>query len=456
MALPVADIIGQMLSVIIPSYKDPLLHKTIDSLLENAEGEIEIIVVLDGFWPETPIKNDERIRVLHLGKNRGMRGAINAGVDVARGEFLLRSDQHCMFAKGFDRILTATCEPNWIVTATRYFLDPVKWEVMDIPPVNYEKLVIQGDIKFSGQRWKERDEERKDIMIDETMAMQGSMWMMPTSWWKKVIKELQTEGYGQMYQDSHEMIFKTWKAGGKMMLNKNTWFAHKHRSFIEGRHEGTEENSSLRGQSGLYALSIWRDYYEKEIRPQWEFPTPLCEIGFKYRTDKTPLIKQNYTPFYYHLLKDKPIRKLLEVGVGCPETMEIRNYRTGASLYMWRDFFPGAQIYGADINAQCIFKDERIETFLCDETKEEDLVNLIKKTGPDIDLFIDDASHLEEHQKYMCQTLMPLLKKDVMYIIEDVNYSPEHLIADLGKYDCEIHNMHRARYNERLIIVKNR
>ncbi|OGM29325.1 hypothetical protein A2630_01915 [Candidatus Woesebacteria bacterium RIFCSPHIGHO2_01_FULL_44_10] len=258
-----------MLSVVIPAYKDPLVHKTIDSLLTNAEGEIEIIPVLDGYWPETPITNDERVRVVHLGKNRGMRGAINAGVDVARGEFIMRSDQHCAFAKGYDRILTATCQPNWIVTATRYFLDPIKWEIMDIPPVIYEKLVIQGNVKFSGRPWRERDEERKDIMIDETMAMQGSMWVMPRKWWVEVIGELQTEGYGQMYQDSHEMVFKTWQAGGKMMINKNTWFAHKHRNFVAGRHEGTKENPSLRNESGLYALSVWRDYYEKEIRPKW-------------------------------------------------------------------------------------------------------------------------------------------------------------------------------------------
>lgn len=258
-----------MLSVIIPAYKDPLVHKTIDSLLENAQGKIEIIVVLDGFWPEQPIITDERVQIVHLGKNRGMRGAINAGVALARGEFLLRSDQHCAFAKGYDVVLTESCQSNWIVTATRYFLDPIKWEVMDIPPVNYEKLVIQDGKKFSGLRWKERDIERRDIMIDETMAMQGSMWVMPTDWWKRAIGELQTEGYGQMYQDSHEMIFKTWQAGGKMMLNKNTWFAHKHRSFTQGRHEGTKENSSLRNESGLYALKVWKSYYEKEVRPKW-------------------------------------------------------------------------------------------------------------------------------------------------------------------------------------------
>jgi hypothetical protein len=166
-------------------------------------------------------------------------------------------------------VLTDTCEPNWIVTARRFFLDPVKWEVMDIPWVDHEKLVIQENKKFSGSPWRSRDEEHKDIMIDETMAMQGSMWLMPKAWWEKVIVELQTEGYGQMYQDSHEMIFKTWKAGGKMMLNKNTWFAHKHRSFVQGRHEGTEENSSLRSESGLYALNQWREFYEKEIVPKW-------------------------------------------------------------------------------------------------------------------------------------------------------------------------------------------
>lgn len=260
-----------MLSVIIPGYKDPLIHKTIDSLLDNALGEIEIIPVLDGYVPEEPIRNDPRIKILHLGKNQGMRGAINAGVRLAQGEFLLRSDQHCAFAKGYDIALTKTCESNWIVTATRYFLDPIKWEVMkDVEPVNYEKLVIQDGRKFSGLRWRERDKERKDIMIDETMAMQGSMWVMPRKWWEDVIVELQTEGYGQMYQDSHEMIFKTWKAGGKMMLNKNTWYAHKHRSFTKGRHEGTRENPSLRNESGLYALSVWKDYYEKEVKPKWK------------------------------------------------------------------------------------------------------------------------------------------------------------------------------------------
>lgn len=261
-----------MLSCIIPSYHDPSLHKTIKSILDNATGEVEVIVVLDGYWTE--IIDDPRVKVLHLGKNRGMRDAINAGVSIAKGEYLMRTDEHCSFAKGFDKEIIDNMEDNWIVTPTRYELDPIKWKRMNLPPVNFTKLVIQNvsdDIKkFTAVPWKERDEEMKDVMIGETLGMQGSCWFMKKSWWDKVIGELQTEGYGQLIQDSTEMIFKTWKAGGKMMLNKNTWHAHRHRKFGRMHNNGTQENPANCDAGYAYAIKIWGDYYEKEIKPKWK------------------------------------------------------------------------------------------------------------------------------------------------------------------------------------------
>ena len=257
------------LSVVIPDYHDPLLIPTINSILTGSQlgDQLEVIAIFDGYWPEFALIQDPRVRYIHLGKNRGMRGAINAGVDIARGEFLMRSDEHCMFAPGFDKAMTDVCQPNWIMTARRYFLDPIKWEKMDIPPVDYEKLVIQDGKKFAGARWDRP--ERKDIMVDETMAMQGSCWVMPHKWWNDVIGELQTEGYGPSYQDSHEMIFKTWKANGKMMLNKNTWFAHKHRSFPRTHQEGSPQNPSNREASWAYAVKVWETYYNQVTRPLW-------------------------------------------------------------------------------------------------------------------------------------------------------------------------------------------
>lgn len=175
--------------------------------------------------------------------------------------------------------------------------------------------------------------------------------------------------------------------------------------------------------------------------------TKLCKLAYKYGTDKCPRIKHNYTPYYYDLLKDKKIKKVLEMGIGnypdmkhvdsCYDPRLKRTYIRGASLKMWRDFFPEAMIYGADNLPETIFEDERIKTFLCDETKEEDIKNLIKQTGRDIDLFIDDGSHKANHQLYLARTILPLLDKNVIYIIEDVG-RPDWLVANLPEYKCEV------------------
>lgn len=265
-----------MLSVIIPSYKDPLLHKTIDSLLDNAESIIEVIAVIDGYKLEKPLRTDPRIVQLDLKKNRGMREAINAGVRASMGDYIMRTDEHCKFGKGYDRILTETIENNWIVTPRRYRLDVETWERFG-EPIDHEKLVIgkrvfagrKGNKKFHGKNWPERNLKRADVMIDEKTAMQGSCWLMSRKLWDVAIKELQTEGYGSLYQDSHEMTFKIWRAGGKLMLNKNTWYAHKAKSFPRTHHYSEE----LADASFDYAMEQWREYYNNNIRPKikrWE------------------------------------------------------------------------------------------------------------------------------------------------------------------------------------------
>lgn len=195
----------------------------------------------------------------------------------------------------------------------------------------------------------------------------------------------------------------------------------------------------------------------------WLKYTELCEIAYKYGTDKCPQVKHHYTPFYYEFFKDKRdlIKKIFEMGVGYEEDMKYIgvNYVLGASLFMWRDFFPNAQIYGGDIEPKCIFKDDRIETFLCDERKKDDLKRLIKKTGSDIDIFIDDGSHKTEDQAFLCLNMMPLLKKDVIYIIEDVNdpYIGEGYLKD---YDYKIIETKGTGSNffwdDRLCLVKNK
>ena len=146
--------------------------------------------------------------------------------------------------------------------------------------------------------------------------------------------------------------------------------------------------------------------------------------------------------YYYNLLKArrKTIKKVLEIGIG-----------TGASLRMWRDFFPNAKIYGADYRDSSLLRQDRIESFLCDQRRGDHLINLINKTGSDIDLVIDDASHRSRDQIYTCSTLMPLLDKRVTYIIEDV--TDVNILGQLGKYNCKILTFGNG---DKLVVVKNK
>ena len=174
--------------------------------------------------------------------------------------------------------------------------------------------------------------------------------------------------------------------------------------------------------------------------------TPLCELALKYGTDKCPRIKHHYTPVYYEMFGNRreEIRKIVEIGVG-----------TGASLRTWRDFFPNAMVYGADIVPELLFSEERIETLLCNQRTREDLERLVRITGSDVDLFIDDGSHNPDDQLFTCQTIMPLLDERAVYVIEDA--WRVGIVEGLGEYDWEkIGFAKRASNDDRLIVVRRK
>ena len=167
--------------------------------------------------------------------------------------------------------------------------------------------------------------------------------------------------------------------------------------------------------------------------------TPLCELAHKYGTDKCKRIKHPFTPFYFKLFNKKrySIKKVLELGVF-----------TGSSLRMWRDFFPNAQIYGLEINPTHLVQEDRIKTFLCDATQEEEVKRVIDEIGTNIDLFIDDGSHIVGHQIATCSILRPLLK-EATYIIEDVLD-----VSELRKnFDIEVPELEGAVYNDDVLVI---
>lgn len=215
-------------SVLIPARNELFLAQTIDDLLKNAAGDIEIIVVLDGWWPQPALKDDPRLIVVHR-ERQGMREAINGAVAIARGEYIMKVDAHCSFAEGFDETLKTDCDDNWIVIPRRYSLNSDDWRIKpDKPFIDYEYLCHPSTNggRMHGKRWMERTTQRINIPLDENMTFQGSCWFMTKSHFINCIGRMQSDGYGTFIGEAQELGLTTWLAGGKIMTNKKTWYAH--------------------------------------------------------------------------------------------------------------------------------------------------------------------------------------------------------------------------------------
>jgi len=138
-------------------------------------------------------------------------------------------------------------------------------------------------------------------------------------------------------------------------------------------------------------------------------PTALCALAEKYGCDKTPSILHHYTPLYDMLFRCRPVRRVLEIGI-----------LNGASLRMWRDYFPKAEIFGLEINPDVLFAEDRIQTCQCDASDASSLRAAAALFGGHFDLIIDDASHLPSDQITAAWALEPYLAAGGLHVIEDV------------------------------------
>ncbi len=231
-----------MLSVLIPARDEIYLKKTIESTLAASRGEIEIIAILDGYWPNPPIEDDPRVTLIHNTKAVGQRPAVNQAARIAKGKYILKTDGHSMFDEGFDVKLAADCEPDWTVIPRMYTLDPEKWEPkmyksgIDFMWINSPEKGLQDKpfraLFYDGKMARKYPECYKAYKknpiykgdICEVMTANGACWFMHKDrFWEL---EGMDEAHGHWGQVGVEVALKAWLSGGKLMVNKKTWFAH--------------------------------------------------------------------------------------------------------------------------------------------------------------------------------------------------------------------------------------
>lgn len=134
----------------------------------------------------------------------------------------------------------------------------------------------------------------------------------------------------------------------------------------------------------------------------------------------------NYVKYYekyFNKLKNEKLN-ILEIGIAA-----------GSSLKMWSSYFPNSTIYGIDINPDCL-NIESLKSNMFDKVKLliGDASNY-NFNDLKFDIIIDDGSHLPIDIINTFNNLKSNLKKDGIYVIEDLK------TCDSKKYILKLKNL---------------
>lgn len=174
----------------------------------------------------------------------------------------------------------------------------------------------------------------------------------------------------------------------------------------------------------------------------------------------------NYTNVYHSLFSHckNETKLVLECGIGTnnPKINSTmgEGYKPGASLFVWRDYFQNAEIYGCDIDKDILFNDNRIRTSFVDQLDKKSIEIMFSEFDKNnFDLIIDDGLHSYKAAINFFDIAFNFLKPGGLYIIEDVGWNYMfQLINYLKEYQVEVVNLKSNRIkllkDSNLVIIR--
>jgi SAM-dependent methyltransferase len=176
-----------------------------------------------------------------------------------------------------------------------------------------------------------------------------------------------------------------------------------------------------------------KNYFDNN---QHEKNTELCVIMNESGSDKGSG-HHNYTTFYNYVFNDirKEAKLVFELGLGT-NNLSILSNMSGdgtpcGSLRGWRTYFENAEIYGADIDKDILYQEDRIKTFHCDQTNTESIKSMWSNIDQKFDVIIEDGLHTFEANKTFFDNSIDFLRDGGIFIIEDVD---QRIFTDIEKF----------------------
>jgi len=302
------------LSILLPARNEQFLKNTVEDILKNKEAETEIIITLDGQWPTEGLDQHKDVTVIYVPEAIGQRAATNLACKLSKAKYVMKADAHCSFGKGFDRILLEDIKDDWTIVPKMYNLhvfdwlcknghrvyqgptpekckecgEPMEKDILWKAKSSPETTAMRFDKDLKFQYWGGYKEKQKGDLV-ETMSILGACWMISRErYWELNICD---ENHGGWGQQGTEVSCASWLSGGKVIVDKRTWFAHMFRTqggdfSFPYPMKGSDVNKARK-----YSKEIWlNNKHPKQIHNlDWlidKFNPPDWE---DYKEDKNPV-----------------------------------------------------------------------------------------------------------------------------------------------------------------------
>lgn len=295
---------NELISVIVPVYKvEEYLKKCVDSIINQTYSNLEIILVDDGSPDncgkicDEYAKSDARVKVIHK-ENGGLSSARNAGLDVAKGEYISFVDSDDMIKESFIEVLYKLCIDN-------------KCDISECGYLRFQsedELLNKNKATASIKVYSNYEMQKK--IYDEECVKTVVVW---NKLYKKYIYEKMRFPFGKIHEDE----YTTYKAffvskTNVAVTDLNLYFYRINQNGITGQKFNTKRLDALGAleeRKKFYLKNGEKELYEMAVN---SYMAMLVEYYFK--------IKENVDDSEKHL---ENIRK--ETNKNVKEILKIRN-----------------------------------------------------------------------------------------------------------------------------------
>jgi hypothetical protein len=276
------------------------LNRTVQDVLEHSTADTEIIVVLDGAWPETPLEQHPRLQVVYVPESIGQRAATNLAASISQARYVCKLDAHCAVAPGWDtELIRAAGElgPDVTQIPAQKNLHVHNWRCEKCGTETYQ-CPIPTDCNTCQDTKRERGGPFTRVMIwkprggttttcwtfnaeprfqyggtphremvngigDVMTSLGACFFLARERFWQLGGLD---ESYGSWGSLGIEVALKSWLSGGRHVTNANTFFAHFFR--VGGLGFPYPITGAQQERARKRARDIWfNNAWEGQVRP---------------------------------------------------------------------------------------------------------------------------------------------------------------------------------------------